>query len=150
MDSNHDLTLVFDGFRNKLKVFAYDGLRYEIKARNLTVNSPADELTFGHWGKAPPGDYGVGTPQKCSEDEIAFGPWFIPFDGKPATEYGRGGLGIHGGGSGLPDPMAAEQGWLITHGCIRLQNKDLERLAGSIRYAQKHEGIVTLRVVWQK
>lgn len=36
---------------------------------------------------------------------------------------------IHGGGTGLPEPYALRQGWLPTHGCLRMQNVDGEELS---------------------
>lgn len=36
---------------------------------------------------------------------------------------------IHGGGSNLDDPFAPRQGWLGTHGCLRMQNEDGEELS---------------------
>ena len=35
---------------------------------------------------------------------------------------------VHGGGSGLPDPLSARQGWRSTQGCTRAQNEDVEQL----------------------
>ena len=35
---------------------------------------------------------------------------------------------IHGGGTGLSDPLADEQGWKPTMGCTRAQNEDVEDL----------------------
>ena len=42
------------------------------------------------------------------------------------------GRDIHGGGSDLPDPFAARQGWEPTLGCLRMQNADGEELAALI------------------
>lgn len=39
---------------------------------------------------------------------------------------------IHGGGSGLPDSYAPEQGWVPTKGCTRGQNRDVQTLCGEI------------------
>lgn len=35
---------------------------------------------------------------------------------------------IHGGGTGLADPLAPRQGWVPTYGCTRAQNMDVEDL----------------------
>ena len=40
------------------------------------------------------------------------------------SKVGRSGIGLHGGGTGLADPLAPRQGWTPTSGCIRLQNED--------------------------
>lgn len=96
------------------KVFAPDGcLLMEMPMHDAAVNGPG----FEHWGRCPRGTFAVGTPVRM--DSPAFGDWFTP-----VTVPGRPGIGIHGGGSDLPDPMAAEQGWEETHGCLRLQNAD--------------------------
>lgn len=39
---------------------------------------------------------------------------------------------VHGGGSGLPDPYAPEQGWKPTEGCTRAQNEDVEALCDAV------------------
>jgi hypothetical protein len=35
---------------------------------------------------------------------------------------------VHGGGTGLPEPLASRQGWKPTKGCTRAQNEDVEKL----------------------
>jgi L,D-peptidoglycan transpeptidase YkuD (ErfK/YbiS/YcfS/YnhG family) len=42
-------------------------------------------------------------------------------------------MGLHGGGTGVEDPFAAQQGWAKTEGCIRVQNKDLEEIVKFIK-----------------
>ncbi len=39
---------------------------------------------------------------------------------------------IHGGGSGLSDPWAPQQGWKPTEGCTRAQNEDVDQLCSEI------------------
>lgn len=39
---------------------------------------------------------------------------------------------IHGGGSGLSDPWAPQQGWKPTKGCTRAQNEDVDNLCSEI------------------
>jgi hypothetical protein len=39
---------------------------------------------------------------------------------------GRAGISLHGGGSASPDPFAPWQGLPATHGCVRVNNYDLE------------------------
>lgn len=39
---------------------------------------------------------------------------------------------VHGGGTGLEDPWAAQQGWKPTEGCTRAQNSDVETLCSTI------------------
>ncbi|HEX8817223.1 MAG TPA: RHS repeat-associated core domain-containing protein [Terriglobales bacterium] len=47
------------------------------------------------------------------------------------------GRDIHGGGSGLPDPMAPYQGWVPTLGCTRGQNADVIGLGSTITSFQQ-------------
>jgi lipoprotein-anchoring transpeptidase ErfK/SrfK len=60
--------------------------------------------------------------------------------------YGRAGIGIHGGGSGLPAPFAARQGWAKTHGCVRVQNEDLTKLVKIVKGCLAAGGHVRLTV----
>jgi RHS repeat-associated protein len=46
------------------------------------------------------------------------------------------GRAIHGGGTGLPDPMADQQGWKPTEGCTRGQNADVISLGQTITNSQ--------------
>lgn len=82
---------------------------------------------YYHWGQCPPGDYRLGTPMPLDPPETPFGRWYVPLldVNKLWVRYERDGIGIHGGGSGLPTPFAPRQGWVITEGCFRLQNEDL-------------------------
>ena len=49
---------------------------------------------------------------------------------------------IHGGGSGLLDPLAPYQGWYPTHGCTRMPNDDIDDLTGIILDWQRdHPGV---------
>jgi hypothetical protein len=76
-------------------------------------------------GPLAPGTYTLGAPEYNdpgeTEDLQSMGPYFIPVLNTP----GREAIGIHGGGSAAPHPLAAEQGWYVTLGCIRLQNIEL-------------------------
>lgn len=48
---------------------------------------------------------------------------------------------VHGGGTGLPDPYAPQQGWRPTEGCTRAQNEDIETLCDAIEaYQAAHPG----------
>jgi RHS repeat-associated protein len=40
---------------------------------------------------------------------------------------------IHGGGTGLANPSAPEQGWKPTMGCTRMQNNDIQSLVDKVR-----------------
>jgi len=134
-----DLHCVFNDDTNHLGVWNAD--HSEIAAfecRNEATAGPG----FGHNGRCPRGDYPLGAP--VATHEAPFGFWFVPLEGE--EQHGRGGIGIHGGGSGLANSFAERQGWQMTHGCLRMQNQDLDALIGLIMSAQAAGGRVTLTV----
>lgn len=66
----------------------------------------------------------------------SFGPAFLPLDpmrgqALQAEESGRTGLGIHGG-----DP-APDGSLRVTHGCLRVKNKDIAQIAKLFRAETK-------------
>ena len=74
-----------------------------------------------------------------------------PLHGKPRA-YGPNdalltddvtrGRWIHGGGSGLTDPLAPYQGWYPTHGCTRMQNQGVQDLVDQVRqFKSEHPGV---------
>jgi RHS repeat-associated protein len=69
--------------------------------------------------------YPTGGPYK--NNAKAFGPNDIL-----KTNDARG-RWLHGGGTGLPDPSAPEQGWKPTLGCTRMQNNDIQELVNRVR-----------------
>lgn len=131
--------------RSDLKVYQDDGtLIFECETRNATVN-----VGEGHDGQCPLGEYQLGSPETIEPPEIPFG-----FDFTPILDinglwnfHHRAGLGLHGGGSGLPDPFAPKQGWQITEGCWRLQNCDNQVFVTMIRHAQLTKQVVKFTVV---
>jgi hypothetical protein len=124
----NDYHVVFNDDTNQLKLFDADGaLLFQCEARNRAMNS-----TFGRWGRCPRGVFTLGKPRFLNPPQKAFGEVFIPVYGKAMQLFGRRGIGIHGGGTGLPDPFADEQGWQRTHGCIRCQNRQLRYLTSSL------------------
>ncbi len=56
-----------------------------------------------------------------------------PLQTEPGTQS-RSGIAIHGGGMGrtISHPYADHQGWLKTHGCVRMQNADIVNLVDQI------------------
>jgi hypothetical protein len=44
---------------------------------------------------------------------------------------------VHGGGTGLADPMAPQQGWKPTLGCTRGQNGDVIKLGNAVTQFQQ-------------
>jgi RHS repeat-associated protein len=73
--------------------------------------------------------YPVDGPYK--KNPKAFGPNAIL---KTDDERGRW---IHGGGSKCEDPTAPRQGWCPTHGCTRMQNKDVAKLVQQVKDYKK-------------
>ena len=166
--------LVFNGQSRLLKLFISgaanlgipDGLRHTVPCHDVGVNDQyvtQGQDVYGNHCKCPPGEYGLAAPMACAtrnadgsvtkhnDDDAAYGCWFIPLvdtHGNEA-EHGRAGIGIHGGGSDLPDPFALHQGWEYTFGCLRCQNADLEQIVVPfVNFIRSHGGILTLSVVW--
>lgn len=141
------LHIVVDGNEGaqQLKVFGRDG--------HLVFRCAAH--TWGqheNWrlpnGDTPPGKYEVGTIYDTT-GEAPYGHYcidLVDLEGQE-TLNGRAGISLHGGGSGLSDPFAPRQGWVATHGCIRVQNEDLEHIVALIRDTVKHGSNVLLTVV---
>lgn len=77
----------------------------------------------------PLGTFTLGAAEYNEPDEAddlrSMGPYFIPVYGTP----GHSGIGIHGGGSASPHPLAAQQGLFPTENCIRVNNDDLYHIA---------------------
>jgi lipoprotein-anchoring transpeptidase ErfK/SrfK len=132
------LHAVFNDTTNRFKLWEDRG---EEPARQLMdVEGRNDTVRLGwlRWGACPRGEFRIGSPIRT--DSAAFGAWFIPVldrgAGGPMKRFGRSGIGVHGGGTGLPNPFARGQGWRKTHGCIRLQNYELEEVVRWIQRAQ--------------
>lgn len=166
--------LVFNGQSRLLKLFIKDaadfgkpdGLLHTVECHDVGVNDQyvtAGMDVYGSHCKCPPGDYGIGYPLPCAtrnpdgsvtthnNDDAAYGCWFIPLIDTHGDEaqHGRAGIGVHGGGSDLPDPFALKQSWEYTYGCLRVQNGDLESVVVPfVKFIQSHGGTVTLSVVW--
>ncbi len=106
-----------------------------------------------HGGDTPPGLYEVTGVERIPADDpqaASFGAWYLWLAEQEGQESSRGrsGIGWHGGGSGLPNPLAPRQGWQVTHGCLRSQNEDLEKIiVPSVSYVLRRGGRVWLSVV---
>lgn len=100
----------------------------------------------------PPGVWDVGVIETITTRTAADVPygrmfvWLEPRSGGCA-EVSRPGIGMHGGGSGLANPFGDYQGWVITHGCIRFQNKDLEDLMRLCKNGSRY-GKIRLTTSW--
>lgn len=86
-------------------------------------------------GDTPPGLYAAETITETRSDEPAktwnaYGRWFIDLVEQEGQEskYGRAGVGWHGGGSSLENPLALKQPLVPTLGCIRSHNVDMDKI----------------------
>jgi len=144
----HDYHMILNAQARSLKLFDATGKEvFQCEARNRTVNNGQ----WGHWGNCPPGEYVLGKP--VFKDTVPFGRWFIPLldygDHHTMAKFGRSGIGIHGGGSGLARPMAPRQSppWVVTHGCFRILNLSLAELEQKVAGCQANGGTVYVTVV---
>lgn len=142
-----ELHLRFDDTANRCTVYQ-QMVGTQVVRMTCEMRNEAVRRWFGKWGWCPRGTYLVGSPSRVNG--AAFGEWFTPLfdtapDG-PMHKEGRSGIGIHGGGTGLPDPFAPNQGWKPTHGCLRVQNIDNTALAMLVRSAQQKGYLAFLTV----
>jgi hypothetical protein len=147
----NDVHFVVNANTRRLKCFDASGhLRWMAEAHCNGTNGSYNVFQ----GDTPPGLYKCGLPDDVlptDSDKASFGPWFVPLiemEGQ-MSRRGRSGIGVHGGGSGLADPFyALRQGWVPTHGCIRLQNEDVIRLVNTVKFIQRNGGTAWLSVHW--
>lgn len=164
--------IVFSGPNRTMKLFYKDSrgaqnaeLRHTLVAHDVGVADGTLSDAFGSRCKCPPGTYKADFPLVCAtrlsnggiqvnhDDDRAYGCFFTPLedltpDG-PFAQHGRSGIGIHGGGSDLPDPFAMSQGWEWTYGCIRLQNIDNETIfVPFVKFILSHSGEIDVTVDW--
>jgi hypothetical protein len=146
----NDAIFVFNGSANLLKYFHANGMmQWSIAARG--VGSSAD---FGKNGSTPPGIYALLGPQQIpahDEKARALGPWFVPLEPVVSPYYShfrRTDIGVHGGGSDLPNPLATRQGWETTLGCIRLQNGDLRTFVSAVQMCKNKGFNAWITVQW--
>lgn len=142
----HDLHFVFDDTHNRVQCWnaAHENI-WKAEMRNSTVNNG----TFGHYGNCPRGLFLLGST--VAKKEPAFGFHFTPVldfgPNKAMAQFGRQGVGVHGGGSGLPHWDAPAQGWVVTHGCLRLQNSANEQFVKLVHDAHAAGGKCYLTVL---
>jgi hypothetical protein len=148
----HDFHLIFRARSHQLICFDGAGTRHwTLTAHGEGVNGAIDNIG----GNTPPGLYECTrvlptTSRDTDADWRAYGPWYVylaEMEGQESSRH-RDGVGMHGGGSKSPAPLAPKQGFFPTRGCVRLQNEDLPRLIHTIRYAQSKGGRVYLTVTW--
>jgi len=148
-----DYHIVADGVQGRMKCYDYDGnLKWIIPCLCKGVMGPGSDV---QGGDTPPGTYLVGQLTETQSDEPAstwnaFGKFFfdlVELENQEASR-GRAGVGVHGGGSASPNPLAENQGLYPTHGCVRLLNKDLrDKFLNTYRYAKKNGGKLYLTVL---
>jgi hypothetical protein len=148
---------IFNGQSRLLKMYVYGQPVPEqtLPCHDVGVNDDyvaCGEDVYGHHCKCPPGlGYTLGAPQAIDPPEPAYGFFFTPINDDPAGDmasHGRDGIGIHGGGSDLGDPLAPRQGWEWTYGCLRLQNEDNATFVALVKKIQAAGHTVYLDVVW--
>lgn len=150
--TDQDIHLVMNAQTRKLKCFTrQQGLKWMVHARAEGVAGPGWDRTYGD---TPPGLYSCTRiqPTLASEPRSVFetyGPYFVFLQDEEARRRGgHTGIGIHGGrdrSPGRPPSSAAELS--ITHGCIRVDNHDLEhQVIPAIRWAQRNGGTAWLTV----
>ena len=105
-------------------------------------------------GDTPPGVYKIGLLTITAQNEPkriwnAYGKYFFDLESVSGAEekWGRSGVGIHGGGTSAPDPLAPYQQLVPTLGCIRMYNADLEKILLPIyRDCQRSGGVIYVSV----
>jgi hypothetical protein len=132
----NDREFQLDPNGERLKIFDPAGkLVFTCECRNRTTN----DGSYMRDGWCPPGSFILGAPE--ARNTVPFGAWLIPLldmaTGGPMQQFGRAGIAIHGGGSGLRQPFAPQQGWQVTHGCWRVANESLALIVKIVHTTQK-------------
>jgi len=160
-----DVHLIFRARSERLICFDGRGhKKWELAARGLGVSG---DDTPGHYtgtyGDTPPGVYQCYDPYHFARGEtitfpsgavqqawLAYGPWYVGLIGMEGQTDRRPGLAIHGGGSGLGTVAYdnENQGWVRTHGCIRLQNHDIHRVYQTVKWTLRKKHVAWLTVTW--
>lgn len=116
-------------------------LLWRCEARTAGVEGPSVDVVGGD---TPPGLYRAGAviwtqPTETQRVWRAYGYVFVDLEEQENQEASRGraGVGVHGGGSILGNPLADRQGWAATYGCVRLQNEDARRFGHLVEDSQK-------------
>lgn len=130
-----DLHLVVNGAHRRATLFNARGR----KQWSIEASTDGQHENWRRpYGDTPPGLYKAGTVYD-TKGERAYGRWCIDLEDleNQETGNGRAGISLHGGGSASLDPFAPWQGLPATHGCIRVNNWDLEnRVEPCVRRCQ--------------
>lgn len=134
----NDSHLIVNDITETMKAFSQKGqLLWEIPC--LARGQYSDYEWKIQRSDTPPGLYKLGTLYNDHAKYGAHPPYdrtlaaygwafydMIELEGQE-SRYGRAGIGLHGGGSGLgwPGAWAPKQPLLATHGCCRIHNQDL-------------------------
>lgn len=146
-----DVHFVVNAKSRKIKCYDSNGkMKWMTEARCEATNGGYQNFQ----GNTPPGLYKCGAPDdvlSSESDRNSYGPWFVPLEEQEGqmSRYGRAGIGVHGGGSGLANPYySPKQGWVVTHGCIRVQNDDLNRFVKTVFHTRRSGRNAWLSVHW--
>lgn len=121
--------VIYEQGLNKVTVFSNEMEFYaQYEAKNA--------VTRDSNGQFPAGEYYFGDPRgPRGTTNRTTGNWFIPILNVP----GRQDMGLHGGGSCAgTQAFDDRQPWCSTLGCIRMQNEDVEIIAGLIEWEQRN------------
>lgn len=149
-----DVHIVVDLGRRTAKCFVPGEAkpRWTIEARGEGSDGPGYHPNV--WGgDTPEGSWWIyafelvpfSDPQAAS-----FGSKFFFMRAINIAVRGNVGIGWHGGRGDLPKALAwaKRQGWLVTHGCLRSQNEDIDdKLYPTVNYTLKNGGRVLLTTV---
>lgn len=134
-----DTHLVMNDASRTMTGWSYDGTRL-FKIPALARGQGRENQWQDPNTDTPPGLYKVGSvwrdydrlgaaPSSPQWELLPYGWYTLDMEELEGQErrYGRAGIAIHGGGSGLgwPGCWAPRQALLPTHGCIRLHNADI-------------------------
>lgn len=119
-------------YNSKIDCYRWDGVKEWSKTCLAKGQTPDYTRSSGD---TPPGIYTVGAltitqPKEPVATWHSYGKYFFDLVSYSGAEerYNRAGCGIHGGGTGAPDPLAPYQQLMPTLGCIRMFNADLEKV----------------------
>jgi hypothetical protein len=146
----NDLHLVCSAQYHKAGLFDHEG-------KKLASYDCLCDGQHSNWhiarGDTPPGTYKAGIVYHQSFANLpelhSYG--FICIDlidlENQETGNGRSGISLHGGGTGLPNPLALMQELIATLGCLRFHNQDLEEdIAPRVTKCQKAGGTFYISV----
>lgn len=148
-----DFHAVFDPNTHEYKIFDSEHtLVYgPVETHGEGVNGPGYKVTGGD---TVPGNYVYGQvvwtlPSDSTANWYAYGKVYIYINDPNGNEaaYGRAGIGHHCGGTASPNPLADNQGFYPTLGCLRMLNEDMDVCAHKIESWQKEGHTIHLTIL---